>query len=429
MAEFVARDAIYPTVGELVNFIAVRGQLVDTGGSDPAYNRLKLHVWEQKGLDLQQLSLILDQLEIRFVENIAPPAVGEIVFLAFRRFLDRYQSLVLTGRVIAWSRDEFVEKELVPRFIVPHVAWLLGCLNKEPLDFLDLDALVRADSPLKVAFDFCASISKGPESTLAELYQGTAQTYAGKVPDQDVEDRRKVVRRWMTGESTPSMETCMQLLAGMGLAEFSGIVLWVWLARLLQKVDRRHRLLIAEALQQPTELPDPAALGAYLNDRNDALARQGMRSEAVKASRILTTLLFYNTHRHQGDKARTEEWLAVVKELTGDWRPAKYYVIWLEARYHLFCRDMKTALLLYERAVHEGMYADFQAERDILPEWAAVAQKAGDRSALKRIDSRLKFLRMYPKDKTPQEIAALRLKFFHERLGAGLCFLESFADR
>jgi hypothetical protein len=427
MAEFVARDAIYPTVGELVNFIAVRGELVDTGGSDPVYNRLKLHVREQKGLDLNHLSVILDELEHRFVEIIAPPGIGEIVFQAFRRFLDRYQSLVLTGRVIAWGRDEFVEQELVPRFIVPHVAWLLGCLNQKPLDFLNLDELVRADSPLKVAFDFFLSISKSPKTPLAELYQGTAQTYAGKVPDQDVEDRRKVVRRWMTGESTPSMETCMQLLSGMGLAEFSGIVFWVWLARLLQKVDRRHRLLIAEALREPTALPDPTVLGRCLNDLNDALARQGMSSEAVKASRILTTLLFYNTHRHQGDKARVEEWLAVVKELTGDWRPAKYYVTWLEARYHLFCRDMKTSLLLYERALHEGMYADFQAERDILPEWAAVAQKAGDRSALKRIDSRMKFLRMYPKDKTPQEIASMRLRHFHEKLGAGLCFLESFA--
>jgi hypothetical protein len=279
---------------------------------------------------------------------------------------------------------------------------------------------------LKVAFDFCASISKGPELTLAELYQGMAQTYAGEEPVQDVEDKRKVVRRWMTGEATPSMDTCMQLLAGMGLADFSGIVLWVWFARLLQKVDRRHRLLIAEALQRPGELPDPAALGAYLNDRNDALARQGMGSEALKAFRILTTLLFYNTHRHQGDKARTEKWLAVVKELTSDWRPANYYVTWLEARYHLFCRDMKTALICYERAFHEGMYADFQAERDILPEWAAVAQKAGDKSALKRIDGRLKFLRMYPNDQTPREMAVLRLNLFHEKLGAGLCFLESF---
>lgn len=218
----------------------------------------------------------------------------------------------------------------------------------------------------------------------------------------------------------------MQLVAGMALAEFSGIVLWVWLARLLQKVDRRHRLLIAEALQRPAELPDPVALGEYFNDHNDVLARQGMKSEAVKSLRILTTLLVYNTHRHKGDKARTEEWLAVAKELTGEWRPSKYYVTWLEARYHLFCRDMKLALSFYERAIHEGMYADFQAERDILPEWAAVAQKAGDRSALKRIDSRLRFLRLYPRDKTPQEIEALRLKHFNERLGAGLCFLESF---
>jgi hypothetical protein len=33
---------------------------------------------------------------------------------------------------------------------------------------------------------------------------------------------------------------------------------------------------------------------------------------------------------------------------------------------------------------------------------------------------------MYPQDQTHQEIAALRLQLFHEKLGAGLCFLESF---
>lgn len=427
MAVFVARDAIYPPLGELVNFIAVQGGLVDTDGSDPAYNKLKLFVREQKGLDLGCLDEILDELERRFVDHVAPPGFGEIIFTAFRRFLDRYRSLMLSARAIAWTRDEFVNRELVPKFIAPHAAWLLRHLNSEPLNFLDLEKLVRADAPLKVAFDVCSSISERPEATLADLYQGMAQSYGQRVPDHDVEDRRKVVRRWMTGEATPSMDTCLQLLDGMGLAHYSGILLWIWIARLLQKIEQRHRILIAEALESPDALPDMAALGTDLNNRNDALARMGVGSEAVKASRILTTLLFYNTHRHQGDKARVEEWLAVVKELTGDWRPANYYVTWLEARYHLFCRDMKKALLSYETAFHEGMYSDFQAERDILPEWAAVAQKADDKPMLKRIDGRLKFLRMYPSNLTPQEIAALRLKFFHEKLGARLCFLESFA--
>lgn len=428
MAVFVARDAIYPPLGELVNFIAVQGGLVNTDGSDPAYNRLKLFVREQKGLDLDHLDEILDELERRFVDHVAPPSIGEIIFTAFRRFLDRYRSLILSARSIAWTRDEFVNQELIPKFIAPHAAWLLRHLNSEPLDFIDLEKLVRASAPLKVAFDVCSSISKCPDATLADLYQGMAQSYAQQVPEHDVEDRRKVVRRWMTGEATPSMETCLQILEGMGLAHYSGILLWIWIARLLQKIEQRHRMQIAEALESPGPLPDMVALGADLNSRNDALARMGIGGQAVKALRILTTLLFYNTHRHQGDKARVEEWLVVVKELTKDCRPAGYYVTWLEARYHLFCRDMKKALLSYEKAFHEGMYSDFQAERDILLEWVTVAQKAGEKPMLKRIDGRLKFLRMYPSDQTPQEIADMRLKFFHEKLGAGLCFLESFSD-
>lgn len=427
MAEFVARNSIYPTVGELVKFIAVAGELVSTDGSDPVYNRLKPFVREQKGIDFGQLDGILDSLQERFVEHIAPPGVGEIVFMAFRRFLDRYKYLVLSGRAIAWNRDDFLRQELVPKFIAPYAAWLLSSLNREPFDFLDVRELARAKSPLKVALDHFASISKEPEATLHELYDGMARTYAGGPPENDIDDRRKVVHKWIAGKSTPSMGTCLQLLDRMGLAEYSGIVLWLWIARLLQKIDQCDRIAIAEAMISAEALPDPRALGDELSDRNDELARMGLGSDAVKACRILTTLLFYNTHRHQGDKARAEEWLSIVKQLVGGYRPAKYYVTWLEARYYLFCRDIKNALSHYETAFHEGMYADFQAEREILREWAAVAQKSGDKAALKRIDSRLKFLRMYPGNLTMEEIAAQRLRLFHEKLGAGLCFLESFA--
>lgn len=70
------------------------------------------------------------------------------------------------------------------------------------------------------------------------------------------------------------------------------------------------------------------------------------------------------------------------------------------------------------------MYRDFQAETDILPEWAAIAQKA----ALKRIDNRMKLLGIFPTNMSADEVAAMQLKAFHENLGAGLCFHESFTD-
>ena len=141
---------------------------------------------------------------------------------------------------------------------------------------------------------------------------------------------------------------------------------------------------------------------------------------------MLTTLLFYNRHRHQGDKARVELLLYKVKELAGETSLTKYYITWLEARYYLYCRDMQKALAGYEQAFYEGMYRDCQAENDILPQWAAIAQKAGDKAALKRIDSRMRMLGMYPVDMSADEVAAMRLKAFHENLGAGMCFHESF---
>lgn len=429
MAQFSARHATYPPVAELVAFIAVQGGLVATDGTDETYESLKLLVREQKGKDLLSLEPILDELQARFVEEIAPPGLGEIVFLTLRRVLDRYKSLVLSARVIAWTRDEFLEKELIPKFVVPHVGWLLGQLDREPIQFFDLDAVLRADAPLNHAFERCFQITADPPKTLASLYEGKARSYRGQAPDHDVEDKRKIVRRWKAGIHTPSLETCFQLLDGLGLAEYSGVTLWVWIARLLQKVPQQYRHLIADWIQAPGsgELPKVSALSTDWNRRNDEIARDnGLSSKGVTALRILSTLLFYNTHRYKGDKARVEEWLEVAKDLVADAPSAKYYLTWLTARYHLYCRDTKLALACYEQAMEEGMYGDFQVETALLPEWAAVAQKVGAKPALKRINSRLMFLRLLPTRVDLTSLAETRIKFFHENLGAGRCFVESF---
>lgn len=82
----------------------------------------------------------------------------------------------------------------------------------------------------------------------------------------------------------------------------------------------------------------------------------------------------------------------------------------------------------YELAFYQGMYGDFQAKTMVLPEWAAIAQKAGDMAALKRIDSRMKLLRIYPAAMSMEEVAEMRMKAFHDNLGAGVCFIESFAS-
>lgn len=428
MAKFVANDTVYPTIGEVVAFVAVRAGLVSTDGNDEVYDELKLFVREQKGKDFGKLDQILNALQFRLEEYFAPPGVGDLTFEAFRRFLGRYKSLILRGRANAWSRERFLNEELVPQFIVPYAAWWLRQLNREPFDILNLDELLRSEAPLKVAFDYCLSLVGKSWPDLAEFYSGKAQAYGNKEPGHDIEDRKKLVRKWGTGKATPSMETCLELLVGLHQAQYSGIAFWVWVARFLQKLDKRYRILIADAILAKNKLPTPADFAEDLTERNDALARANISHDAVTYLRALTTLLFYSRHRHIGDKARAEKLLAAVKELVGETPTTKYYVTWLEARYLLYCRDMAKALAGYEQAFYEGMYGDFQAETMLLPEWAAIAQKAGDKAALKRIDSRMKLLRMYPAEMGPEEMVALRLKAFHDNFGAGVCFIESFAE-
>lgn len=429
MAKYDTRDTVYPTVGEVIQFIAVKSGLVatDSQNRDEVYVHLKLFAREQRGKDFRLLDEILDELQDRLERDIAPPGISVIIFELFRRFLERYKVLILRARVNAWTREQFVEGILIPEFIVPYAAWLLKRLNEKPFDFLSIVELLRSVAPLKVAFTHFLLLSGKSWSDLPEVYQGKARSYGGTEPEHDPEDKRKLIHKWGTGKGTPSFETCLELLDGLGLAEFSGIVFWTWISRFLQKVDIQYRNQIADAIECNAGLPSPKAFAERVTGASDALSRPALSRDTVKHLRMLTTLLFYNRHRHQGDKARVETLLAKVRESVGELSLTKFYVTWLEARYHLYCRDLEKALEGYEQAFNEGMYRDCQAETCILPEWAAIAQKADNAPALKRIDSRMKMLGLYPKA-SADEVAATRLKAFHNNLGAGLCFHESFSQ-
>ena len=118
MAKYDATDTVYPTVGEVIQFIAVKSGLVTTDSQDhdEVYAHLKLFTREQRGKDFQLLDEILDELQSR-LESIAPPGIGIITFDVFRRFLERYKVLILQTRVNAWTREQFVEGVLIPEFI------------------------------------------------------------------------------------------------------------------------------------------------------------------------------------------------------------------------------------------------------------------------------------------------------------------------
>jgi hypothetical protein len=427
MAIYVATNTTYPTIGEVIRYVAVTSGLVVTDSTDDFYEALKPFVQEQKGRDFGQLKAILDELERRLEEVIAPPGLGKNCFDVFRRVLENYTTLILLSRTNSWTREQFVKEKLVPDFIVPYAAWLLKNLNREPFDFLSAETLLRSTAPLDVAFSHFLSLSDKSWTDLAELYQGKAAWYGNRPTEHDVEDNKKLIRKWRTGKATPSFSICRDLLDALGLGEYSGFVFWMWVARFLQKVDRRYRLLIADAVQRGDDMPATREFAKRLTAESDAMARGKISADGVRDLRVLTTLLFYNKHRHKGDKARVEGLLAKAKEQVGDSPQVQFYITWLQARYHLYCRDMPKALAAYEQAYYEGMYCDCQADEAILPEWASVAQKAGDRPALKRINSRMKLMWLYPTKMSANEVATLRLKEFHENLGAGLCFHEAFA--
>jgi hypothetical protein len=384
-------------------------------------------VREQKGKDFAELERILDVMQDRLQGWLAPPEVGNITFNAFRRFLQNYKALIRQGRASVFGREHFVVEKLVPKYFVPYAAVLLKLLSKPPFDFFDIDRLLRSDAPLKVIFETPLQANGKTWMDIAEFYEGKHQTHAGGVAEHDIDDKKKLIRRWGTGEATPDLATCLSLLDRLNWGQYSGMVFWVWIARFLQKIDQRHRLLIAEAIRTNAPVLSAKEFAQEVTDENDAIARMQIHMKAVTVLRHLSALLFYDTYRNLGDKSRVERLLSEATSLAGDKAHVRYYLTWLEARYWLYCQDYPRALELYEKAFYEGMYGDPQAETMILPEWAAIAQKMDSKVTLKRIDSRMKLLNMYPKLDV-SEVATLRLEAFRKNFGAGRYFIESFVS-
>jgi hypothetical protein len=426
MASYVAVKTVYPTLGEVVAFVAVRSGLVSAIDDDPLYERLKPFVREQKGKDFAGLERVLDVLQDRLEGWLAPPEIGNLTFTFFRRFLRNYKALIRAGRVSVIGRERFMRDTLIPQFFVPYAAFLLRALSREPFDFFDLDQLLRCDAPLRVMLAIPLKAKNKDWNHLAELYEGKHQVRGEGEPGHDIDDKRKLIRQWGSGKATPDITVCMALLDGLDWSKYSGFVFWVWIARFLQKVDKSHRVLIADAVRSEVRLPDLRQFSEEITAENDAIGRMSIRQDAVVILRNLSALLFYDTYRNFGDKARVEGLLADVRVLVEGKEHVKYYVTWLEAKYWLYCRDYNRALEKYEQAFYEGMYGESQAETMILPEWAAVAQKQNATAALKRIDSRMRFLSIYPTELDAAGVAAMRLETFRKNFGAGRHFIECF---
>jgi hypothetical protein len=372
------------------------------------------------------LELILDVMQERLEGWLSPEEIGKQTFNFFRRVLAQYKALVQTSRVGVLGRNRFVNETLIPKFFVPHAAFILKLLGKAPFDFFDLDLLLRCDAPLKVMLEIPLKAQGKSWLHLAELYEGKHQVRGASGPEHDIDDKKKLVRKWGSGTATPDLAVCMSLLDALDWAKYSGFVFWAWIARFLQKVDKKHRVQIADAIRMEVPLPDVSVLSREITDASDAIGRMNVRPDAVALLRTLSALLFYDTYRNYGDKARVEGLLAKLRPLVEGKEHIRYYITWLEAKYWLYSRDYPRALEKYEQAFYEGMYGDSQAETMILPEWAAVAQKQNAKAALKRIDSRMKFLRMYPKGLDSAGVATLRLDAFRKNFGAGRHFIESF---
>lgn len=431
MAEFVAKNTAFPTVGEVIAFVAVKGGLVRTTedhSKDPVYENLKQFIREQKGRDFSQLEEVLDAMESRLEELFTPEGFGKIIFDFFRRILLRYIHVLYHGNSNFVGRTRVTEEFLIPQFFIPAAAFILKRLNTGPFSFVELDEMLRSESPLKVAFRYPLDYANKEWSDLAAMYEGKNETYGSREADHDIEDNKKLIRKWGIGDATPDMLTCLLLLDELDASKYSGIVMWVWIGRFLQKVDRRYRIQIADAIDVDAKIPEVKEFAAELSIQNEKAARRVLGHKEHWLHYRLDALLFQNNARHLGDRNRVADLLKLADELHSSNNATRFHATWARARYNLFDRDFENALISYEQAFYEAMYGDSIAENLIIREWAAVAQQVGKKAVLNRINSRMKFFRFYPASLTEEEIVQIRLGDYRYNFGSGRFFVEAFQD-
>lgn len=325
---------------------------------------------------------------------------------------DEYVGLVSTISLDGLSRSEALPL-LTANYFGPQCACLLMNL-KQISDGPDLLSLLDPEKqPVAVVLEW---IERSYADNIAKVaFPGSA--------DSD-KHQRTLVSRWRNGDDLPDLQSITLFVRGVtgqgnNTAKWSSdFFRWMVVARALSWFERKSptpfRTSMRHYLLTGCSPVDIGRIMSYANIRGAERL-----SALIKPALMLRDRLSGNTPKQPGDKLRTRAELNSLQALFDAHDPegqSRYFLSWLEGRWHILAGKMDEALTAYKEAVDLCDYRAGALQKEITGEVLALAAYVGgQKPLLKRLKHRAVAFDLFAEPSSSEILEDWETKHFEQQ--------------
>ena len=402
----------YPSIGEIVYEVATRSGLVLSTDGTGFYDDLKAFKDERKrpGLDPIEIpTTILRKLEERLAVFIGDRVFANAIFVAWRRWLEYYASLIPRHDAGLLHRPDMMYL-LWPTVFAFGSSLVLKMIH-HILPVVTLDKLLSDPAPFGCLVKaFCT----GEARDYVKICEFRAEVNA-----IDFDNCRDTLDAWLKGSATPNLDRAQEILQALGLGDEFAPKLWMVASKLLGRTPLKYR----ESILNHLNLPE----GYQTIEQAFYWRKRELSMERVEALRIGPDRPYSALREALYDPAIPRDAHAVedmLSRLEKTWEPiaeeTKHIIDWLRGRFLVLSGQEEKAMKCYQDAYVHGVGREGDVFNHVLPEALALAGKLGKKKWVARFDSLLGLHWKGDWDGEPESIAQLFEKHFDSRLMYGM---------
>ncbi|MGY2138911.1 hypothetical protein ACW9I8_20100 [Pseudomonas reactans] len=398
----------YPSIGEIVYEIATRSGLVLSTDGTGFYDDLKAFKDERKrpGLDPIEIpTTILYELENRLAIFIGDELYANTIFVAWRRWLEYYASLIPKHDAGLLHRRDMM-------YLLWPTIFAFGCslvlkMTHHILPVVSLDKLLSDPAPFGCLVKAFCTLETKDYAKICE--------YRAEVNAIDLDNCRDTLEAWLRGSAVPNLDRAEEILLALRLGDKCAPKLWMVASRLLGRTPLRDREAILNHLNLP-EGSGSVEEAFFLRKRQLSMERaEDLNIGPDRPYSVLREALY--DPEIPRDAHAVEDML---RRLEKTWEPIAaetYHIIyWLRGRFLVLSGQEEKAMRCYQDAYIHGVGREADVFNHVLPEALALAAKLGKKKWVARFDSLLGLHWKGDWDGDPASFEKLFEKHFDSRL-------------
>lgn len=398
----------YPSIGEIVYEVATRSGLVLSTDNTGLYDDLKAFKDERKrpGLDPIEIpTTILCTLEKRLAVFIGDEVFANAIFVAWRRWLEYYASLIPRHDAGLLNRREMMY--LLWPTIFAFGGSLVLRMTHHILPVVSLDKLLSDPAPLGCLIKaFC---TRGVQDYV-QICEFRAEVNA-----IDLDNCRDTLDAWLKGSAVPNLDRAEEILQALGLGDQFAPKLWMVASRLLGRTPLKYRESILNHLNLP-EGSGTIEEAFFWRKRELSMARgKALNIGPDRPYSALREALYDPATPRDADAVED-----MLGRLEKTWEPIAeetcHITKWLRGRFLVLSGQEEKAMKCYQDAYVHGVGREAEVFNHVLPEALALAGKLGKKKWVARFDSLLGLHWKGDWDGDPESFEELFEKHFDSRL-------------